>query len=815
MEESSDMQITVAESSEQQTQTESWVPKLDMIFESEDKAYWFYCNYAKELGFGVRKHFVKRRSSGQVYCRVFSCYKEGFSRNPKEGKKPRADTRTGCKAHFTIRINEQGQFRVTEFDPVHNHDLIPKPVPNPDLNTNLPVPKTLKNPKTLKPVQQIKKFVPLKCTGTGTSTSTSTSTASGMSSESSVPKMDMEFEDADVAYLFYVNYADSIGFSVRKHYVKKRASGLVYSRTFVCHKEGFKRKRGDEKGERKPKPYDRTGCPALLTVHITKNGKFRVTEFESKHNHPLVIPSKAHLVKWRWRKKYPSHLQNLLEEEEEEELGFENEGENENEDMDISTLVPVNCINYTRSKRKEGCMRDGELGEIMKYFQEKQIMDPGFYYSLQLDPFDRVTNVFWNDSKSKFDFEIFGDLICFDTTYRYSENVRPLVLFLGLNNHKQIILFGSAFLYNESEESFKWLFESFKNSMRGKKPKVVLTDRHVAIPDWLSEIWEGIERRFCAWQVYNEALSYLNSVFVGSNTFDKEFSRVLYDFEELEEFEFEWDKMVKEYDLSSNDWLNDLYKEREKWAPPYNREIFCGDIRNSLRKENFSSLVRKYSNQELEFREFIRDFEIKLEVIRENELRADVRIDNQVQLFPFARILKQGFDFYTLEIFRVFQAEFEFSLDFMIYPTSQTDMIYEYRVKNGENPKEYFIKFDATNTLINCTCKKFEFVGIPCRHVIKTLDIINIKELPEKYLLNRWSKNAKRISSVRFDETSAFNADPNGSDFARRYGHLCGLLSKVAIRGAESEESYNLIESLSDRVFNQICHVLIRSRNAS
>jgi hypothetical protein len=39
---------------------ESWIPKIDMVFESEDKAYWLYCNYAKEMGFGVRKHHVKR-----------------------------------------------------------------------------------------------------------------------------------------------------------------------------------------------------------------------------------------------------------------------------------------------------------------------------------------------------------------------------------------------------------------------------------------------------------------------------------------------------------------------------------------------------------------------------------------------------------------------------------------------------------------------------------------------------------------------------------------------------------------------------------
>lgn len=39
--------------------------------------------------------------------------------------------------------------------------------------------------------------------------------------------------------------------------------------------------------------------------------------------------------------------------------------------------------------------------------------------------------------------------------------------------------------------------------------------------------------------------------------------------------------------------------------------------------------------------------------------------------------------------------------------------------------------------------KGFEFVEVQCGHAIKVLDVRNIKELPEKFFLKRWRKNAK------------------------------------------------------------------------
>ncbi|MGV7959431.1 hypothetical protein PJP14_29455, partial [Mycobacterium kansasii] len=83
-----------------------------------------------------------------------------------------------------------------------------------------------------------------------------------------------------------------------------------------------------------------------------------------------------------------------------------------------------------------------------------QVDDPSFFYAIQVDEDDQITNMFWTDTKSIMDYNVFGDVVCFDTTYRINSYGRPFVPFIGVNHHKQTIIFGGALLYDETIESF-------------------------------------------------------------------------------------------------------------------------------------------------------------------------------------------------------------------------------------------------------------------------------------------------------------------------------------------------------------------------
>ncbi|XP_028060781.1 protein FAR1-RELATED SEQUENCE 5-like [Camellia sinensis] len=99
---------------------------LDKVVCSEDEEYALYNNYALRMGFSIRKGKPRYYSgSKNIRQHQFLCSKEGFKvdEDPCEKKKlNRLETRTGCKAFIRL-IVEDGIWRVTAFNPEHNHEL--------------------------------------------------------------------------------------------------------------------------------------------------------------------------------------------------------------------------------------------------------------------------------------------------------------------------------------------------------------------------------------------------------------------------------------------------------------------------------------------------------------------------------------------------------------------------------------------------------------------------------------------------------------------------------------------------------------------
>ena len=59
------------------------------------------------------------------------------------------------------------------------------------------------------------------------------------------------------------------------------------------------------------------------------------------------------------------------------------------------------------------------------------------------------------------DYAHFGDVVTFDTTFGANKEYRPFGVFLGLNQFRETTIFAAALLFDETEASFTWLFETF------------------------------------------------------------------------------------------------------------------------------------------------------------------------------------------------------------------------------------------------------------------------------------------------------------------------------------------------------------------
>lgn len=747
---------------------EKLLPKVDMLFDSENEAYEFYNTYAENVGFFVRRSTLWTTSKNIITRRTFVCSREGFrekKKGAKEAKCPRPETRIGCPACMTIRLTSNGKYRVTEFVSNHNHMLA-----------------TVSTIHMLRTKKLRRKARAVRADLVDDSVTTPV------------------FETEDEAYEFYSMYAGRIGFSVRRASMTVNSDNAITRRMFVCSREGFREKKKGAKRVKKPRPETRTGCPACMIIRLGQDGKYHVSEFVTYHNHQLAASSSAELV-----------MSNRVENDQDNEsdLGDKSGDDTIKKQVKVQENPSIECLdskNNLRSKRMK-VMHVGDVGATLEYLQKMQSDNPSFSYSLHVDDDDSITGFFWADAKSTLDFIHFGDVVCFDTTYKACGYGRPFALFTGVNHHKQTVIFGAAIIYDESKEFFQWLFGTFKMAMNGRQPKTILTDRCSALSDAVAAAWPGTTHRFCVWQIYQSALVRLSQAFHGSRTLGCDFSRCLFDYEDEDEFLSAWREMLEKYDLKDNQWLAKLFDEREKWALVYGRETFYADLKSVQHKESLNIELKKYLSLETELSSFFEQYERILDERRCAELQADVNASQSTKKPPSMRMLKQAANVYTPNAFKMFEREFELYMDCMLYNSGEVGTISQYKITVEDKPGDHFVKFDSLDGTVNCTCKKFEFIGIPCRHVLKVLDTRNIKELPPQYILKRWRRDAK-IGSLSGNYTSfPFDGDTQSSQ-AKRYNYLCRIFSIAASRAARSFDSYAFMESQSDVLWDQVEQVL-------
>ena len=52
------------------------------------------------------------------------------------------------------------------------------------------------------------------------------------------------------------------------------------------------------------------------------------------------------------------------------------------------------------------------------------------------------------------------------------------------------------------------------------------------------------------------------------------------------------------------------------------------------------------------------------------------------------------------------------------------------------------MSFNRVSTSITCTCKKYDTFGILCSHALKVFELNDVKVIPNRYILRRWTREA-------------------------------------------------------------------------
>ncbi|KAF1885823.1 hypothetical protein Lal_00042696 [Lupinus albus] len=153
--------------------------------------------------------------------------------------------------------------------------------------------------------------------------------------------------------------------------------------------------------------------------------------------------------------------------------------------------------NQIQRQRRIG---NGDEESALQYLKEQSKSD-----SAIVDEEGKLQQSFWADGCSIFYYLIFGDVLAFDATYGRNKYKFLVVIFSGVNHHKQTTIFDVGIVSNETEETYVWLLGNFLEAMNGKHPKCVITDGDLSIKNAIKRVFPAAHHRLCAWHICNNA----------------------------------------------------------------------------------------------------------------------------------------------------------------------------------------------------------------------------------------------------------------------------------------------------------------------
>ncbi|OMO69105.1 hypothetical protein COLO4_29258 [Corchorus olitorius] len=556
-----------------------------------------------------------------------------------------------------------------------------------------------------------------------------------------VPAVGMEFESEEHAYKCYSRYAVLEGFSIRKDFVNKsRVNGAVVSRRYTCYRQGYRPSKHNA-NVRKPRQETRTGCLAHMTIARQSNGKFRVTHFETKHNHEFANPSTTRILPSQKRLTFAQAVEADLASSSGMDgvpmlgMGFESEDHAYEFYNTYAGRVGFSVRkDYVNRSKVDGAVVSRRFTCFREGFRQKDKRDPNvkrprketrigclaqLVISRQSDGKYRVTHFeekhnhelvaacrvrmlrsqkrlavhqtvegdalegHSNQAKSAYEVSCNSIGHCVDHGYDPIDHRR-------VNHHKQMVIFGAALLYDETVDSFKWLFQKFLEAMSGKKPKTILSEQDAVVSEAINSVFPETEQRMCAWHVYQSALKQLSHTFVGSPSFVDDLSSCIFDHEEEEDFIAAWNLMLDIHSLWENECLNKMFETREQWAIAYRRHIFGADIKSVQLHESIIVNLKKYLKPEYDVLSFFKHLSKVVNDWHYKEIEANYNMSqNMPKLMGDVILLKHVRDAYTPRIFELFQQQYETCLNIVVNQCIESETRFEYKVTIYGQPREY------------------------------------------------------------------------------------------------------------------------------
>lgn len=613
------------------------------------------------------------------------------------------------------------------------------------------------------------------------------------------------FPDVEVAFMFYNWYAGTRGFAARKSRYMRNKKGEITQKTFLCYREGHRGGKQSDTGsgqKREPKYLSRCGCDAKCRVHIDgSSGRWYIKYLNDDHNHTMVDEKYVGML--------PAHRKvseyDLLQMNEMRKVGIRTPhiysyiasqaGGYENVGFKLRDM-------YNEGERQKNS-HFSDAKAALCYLERLGSKDEMMFWKHTVDADGRLEHLFWCDGVSRRDYLVFGDVLAFDATYRKNKYMCPLVVFSGVNHHNQSIVFASAIVGNETEKTYVWLLECFMEAMDAKSPSSVITDGDLAMRNAIKKVFPNSHHRLCAWHLIRNATNN-----VGNVKFIAKLKQCMLGDYEVGEFKLKWEQMIAEFGLEDNTWVRELYVKRKMWATAHIRGKFFAGFRTTSRCESLHAEFGRYVNIHNNLMDFLQHFFRCLNYMRYKEVEADFESihGEPVLQTELKGLEKSAATLYTKEVFMLFRPVLQRVCTTNVDGFSETGTRYIFTVtKYRREGLEWHVSYCPSSLEFKCSCLRMESMGIPCEHIIAVMKSLNIVNLPECVVLNRWRKNVKD-SVFTPNDPSCNEWDPSMVGHYLRLVERFKRMAKAVVKNGKPEHIRSIHEYIEShtKVFDVV-----------
>jgi len=517
------------------------------------------------------------------------------------------------------------------------------------------------------------------------------------------------------------------------HYIEDKTT--IRDRRIVCAKtKRNKAKNADDHRDPKKESYDKLEqikasqnnktCPVFYKFVYNENGEMSFEKCDEAHNHPLKISG----TELNQKMLQDMHLFNKKSKVIEIKESLEKK---------YNVQLDYNMV-YYEFRKIYPRFGEEDANNMKKILEEKNI-----YHKFDIDMNTNIVKrLIFATPRMIRNYELYGDIILIDTTYRVNHYNIPLIVYSGVSSTGSNIIFGLSIVNNENEETHEWCLNEFFK-IHKKLPNLCVTDQDLALSAVISKRYPQIIHFLCQWHIiqnFKKHFSYLQNM--NLKTVYEQILSLPY-LSQKQDFENTYQSTIntlknKKY-IKSSKYLEHVYESKLKWAKCYSPDIFTAGIHTTSRIESINAAIKKFVNSNSEISDIF-DFLISFENKQISNPLAN-EDEKNIMIHPILEKMKLALSNYIFSLhyeqyllcsnYRIDADEFNIRNMQQILPTFKVTNI------KAADPQKHRV-LTLINNAYKCECETFNQYGIICRHIFYVALIRQEKDLTSIIINPRW-----------------------------------------------------------------------------